>query len=143
MFQPSIEFVPLDPEFPMLTTRPPCFSLWLSEMLIVFPYAISIFHWNSILIKFGNKVRRNKGETLNYVSCFSFASYTLKLLPACFTTEKNNYSRLLYLWEAIRQLNLYVSNRQWRPSGYVFFSYWLCVFRLFSWGGKWADHTWG
>ena len=34
MFQSLIEFVPLDPEFAMLTARPPYFSLQLFDTLI-------------------------------------------------------------------------------------------------------------
>ena len=50
MFQSLIEFIPLDPEFAMLTARPPYFSLQLFVTLI-FLYAISIFLLNRIIYK--------------------------------------------------------------------------------------------
>ena len=62
MFQSlNIEFVPLDPEFAMLTARPPFFSLQLFDTLILL-HAISIFPLNRIVIKFGNKARRRNTQ---------------------------------------------------------------------------------
>ena len=94
MFQPLIEFVSLNPEFAMLTTGPPYFSLQSSEMLIL-PYAISIFLLNRIIIKFGNKARRRREKHSTMSRVFPYTSFTLLLLPACFTTEQNIFKASL------------------------------------------------
>ena len=114
MFQPLIEFVPLNPEFAMLTTGPPYFSLQSSEMLIL-PYAISIFLLNRIIIKFGNRARRRREKHSTMSRVFPYTSFALLLLPACFTTEQNIFKASLFVLD-----NLYVNSRKRRPSGYVF-----------------------
>ena len=124
MFQPLIEFVSLNPEFAMLTTGPPYFSLQSSEMSIL-PYAISIFLLNRIIIKFGNKARRRREKHSTMSRVFPYTSFALLLLPACFTTE-----HIQGFFICIRQLYLYVNSRKRRPSGYVFvffLDYRLCV----------------
>ena len=105
MFQPLIEFVPLNPEFAMLTTGPPYFSLQSSEMLIL-PYAISIFLLNRIIIKFGNKARRRREKHSTMSRVFPYTSFALLLLPACFTTEQNIFKASLFVLD-----NLYVNSR--------------------------------
>ena len=96
MFQPLIEFVSLNPEFAMLTTGPPYFSLQSSEMLIL-PYAILIFLLNRIIIKFGNKVRRRREKHSTMSRVFPYTSFALLLLPACFTTEQNIFKASLFV----------------------------------------------
>ena len=130
MFQPSIEFVPLDPEFPMLTTRPPCSSLQLSEMLIFF-LMLSQFHWNIILIKFKNKVRRRreKHSTMSHVSplllshssCFLHALQQNRTISQGFLifVKSNSVDNFTFMWIVDSE-----------DHQVMFFSCRLCVFRL-------------
>lgn len=109
MFQPSIEFVPLDLEFPMLTTRPPCSSLQLSEMLIFF-LMLSQFHWNIILIKFKNKVRRRREKhstmyhvsplLLSHSSCFLHALQQNRTISQGFLifVKSNSVDNFTFMW---------------------------------------------
>ena len=141
MFQPLIEFVSLNPEFAMLTTGPPYFSLQSSEMLIL-PYAILIFLLNRIIIKFGNKVRRRREKHSTMSRVFPYTSFALLLLPACFTTEQNIFKASLFVLDNFTFTWIVESGDH--PVMFSFFFLIIdFVFAGHCWGGKWADHAQG
>ena len=126
MFQPLIEFVPLNPEFAMLTTGPPYFSLQSSEMLIL-PYAISIFLLNRIIIKFGNKARRRREKHSTMSRVFPYTSFALLLLPACFTTEQNIFKASLFVLDNFTFTRIVESGDHLVMFSVFFLDYRLCV----------------